>query len=124
MDAEARSRPKRPWQKQQSALPTAGLRSAAAHQNRAVLQRVVTAGASLRGAINFRLTSQLFGRCVAACEEAATPHRYPHPFAHEISTAKKGKLNSFDLAANHEKEVGQDTRRGSRQFCAVRICLP
>jgi hypothetical protein len=43
---------------------------------------------------------------------------------HEISTAKKGKLNSFNLAANHEKEVGQDTRRRSRQFYAVRICLP
>ena len=44
--------------------------------------------------------------------------------AHEISTAKKGKLNWFDLVANNEKEVGQDTCRGSRQFCAVRICLP
>jgi hypothetical protein len=34
-----------------------------------------------------------------------------------------GKLSSFDLVANREKEIGQDTRRGSRQSCAVRICF-
>jgi hypothetical protein len=77
------------------------------------------------------------GLCISwnGINRGTIPHGFliPPP-PHDISRATKktlgpiaafaGKLNSFDLAANHEKEICPDIRRGSCCFCAIRICLP
>jgi hypothetical protein len=53
----------------------------------------------------------------------------PRDFHSEAKTLRPiavfiGKLNSFDVAASHEKEICPDIIRGSRHLCGVFVRLP